>query len=131
MSGIKPIALTEFYRSLHARGESTEGLAKQLNVSGAVVRKLIGLLKRRQGLVWTGLLALCTERERELLTTVEQCSAWNIRQQRKRPVWTAEKVADLAETYTGRFEAERDRLRLVERDHGRRYGEILAPQFSP
>ncbi len=116
MSGIKPLPLTEFYRSLHARGETTEGLAAKLNVSGAVVRKLIGLLKPRRGCTWRGLQALLTERERQLLATVEQCSAWNIRQRAKRPVWTAEKVADLAETYTGRFETERDRLRRAERD---------------
>jgi hypothetical protein len=98
MSGIKPIALTEFYRSLHARGESTENLARQLNVSGAVVRKLIGLLKRRRGLAWEGLLRLLTERERELLAHVEQCSAWNIRQRAKRPAWTAQKASQLAST---------------------------------
>lgn len=113
MSGIKPIALTEFYRSLHARGESTESLARKLNVSGAVVRKLIGLLKPRRGHVWRALLALLTERERGLLVTVEQCSAWNNRQRAKRPVWTAQKVAELAEGYAV-FDAERDRLRARE-----------------
>jgi len=113
MSGIKPIALTEFYRSLHARGESTESLALQLTVSGTVVRKLIGLLKRRQGCAWDGLLRLLTPREKELLSTVEQCSAWNNRQQAKRPKWTEEKVWDLAETYRGKFDKERDRMRAL------------------
>lgn len=93
MSGIKPIELTEFYRSLRARGESTDGLAKKLNASPAVVRKLIGMLKRRRGFVWQGLLKLLTRRERKLLLHVEQCSAWNIRQQGKRPKWSTEKAA--------------------------------------
>lgn len=113
MSGIKPVALTEFYRLPHERGESSDTLAKKLNVSPAVVRKLIGLLKRRRGLVWEGLLRLLTDKEKELLRTVEQCSSWNNAQKAKRPVWTAEKVAGLAETYTGKFEVERDRLRQL------------------
>ena len=111
MSGIKPAPLTEFYRSLHSRGESTASLAKKLNVSGAVVRKLIGLLKRRKGLVWDRLLTLLTQHEKELLLSVEQCSAWNIRQVAKRPRWTMEKVAGLAEAYRGNFTEEIDRMR--------------------
>jgi hypothetical protein len=58
-------------------------------------------------------LGLLTERERELLLAVEQCSTWRAQQETKRPHWTAEKVAGLAETYTGKFEDERDRLRVV------------------
>lgn len=110
MSGIRPIELTEFYRSLHARGETTDQLAQKLNASPATLRKMIGLLKRRRGVVWIGFLALLTERERELLAKVEQCSAWNIRQAKKRPKFTAEKAAGLAETY-GSFTDSRDRLR--------------------
>lgn len=93
MSGIKPLELTEFYRSLHARGESTNGLANQLNASPAVVRKLIGMLRRRRGMVWDGLLRLLTDREKALLLDVEQCSAWNVAQVAKRPKWTSEKAA--------------------------------------
>lgn len=118
MSGIKPLALTEFYRSLHARRDaegramSTDALAAKLNVAPSVVRKLIGLLKRRQGRVWEGLCELLTERERALLRDVEQCSAWNMRRaMQNRPRWTEEKVAGLAETYRGGFDEARDRLR--------------------
>jgi hypothetical protein len=111
MSALKPLELAQFYRLLHERGESSETLAQKLNASPAVVRKLIGLLKRRRGMVWDGLIKLLTAEEKRLLLAVEQSSAWNISQSKKRPVWTAEKVAGLAETYTGKFEAERDRLR--------------------
>lgn len=113
MSALKPLELAQFYRLLHERGESSETLAEKLNISPAVVRKLIGLLKPRRGMVWKGLLKLLTEEEKRLLLTVEQCSAWNISQSKKRPVWTAEKVAGLAETYSGKFDAERDRLRKI------------------
>lgn len=116
MSALKPTALTEFYRSLHARGESTDSLALKLNVSRPVVCKLIGLLKRRRGRTWAALLALLTERERALLLSVEQCSTWRTQQLAKRPRWNAEKVAGLAETYPARFEDERDRLRRAEAD---------------
>lgn len=113
MSGIKPLPLTEFYRSLRARGVTTQQLADELMVSGGTIRKLIGCLKRRRGATWQGLLLRLTPRECALLFAVEQCSAWNIRQRGKRPKWTAEKVAGLAETYTGKFEDELDRLRTV------------------
>lgn len=107
---MKPLALTQFYRALHARGESTATLAARLHVSRAVVTKLIGLLKPRRGPVWRGLLSLLTAEERALLVSVEQCSVWNARARAARPRWTAEKVAGLAETY-GRLAPERDRLR--------------------
>lgn len=111
MSGIKPVALTEFYRSLRARGVTTDTLAAELHVSGAVVRKLIGGLKRRKGRVWEALFDLLNDKEKALLRTVEQCSAWNISQARKRPVWTAAKVHDLFETYGHEtLRTERDRL---------------------
>jgi hypothetical protein len=113
MSALKPLELAQFYRLLHLRKQSSATLADKLNVSPAVVRKLIGLLKRRRGLVWERLLGLLTDEEKRLLLTVEQCSAWNISQTKKRPVWTPEKVAGLAETYTGKFDAERDRLRKI------------------
>lgn len=98
MSGIKPLELTEFYRALHARGESTDGLAKQLRASPAVVRKLIGMLSRRRGAVWRGLLELLTARERALLFDVEQCSAWNTQQAAKRPRWNDAKEAAIAQS---------------------------------
>jgi hypothetical protein len=91
MSGIKPVALTEFYRSLHARGEGTQSLAGALGVSGGAVRRLLGGL-RRKGALWRRLEALLTGRERALLGDVEQCSAWNMRRAaRNRPRWTGEK----------------------------------------
>lgn len=99
MSGIKPLALTEFYRSLKARGVTTDDLAERIGVSGATVRKLIGLLKRRRGLAWRRLQSHLTDREKQLLADVEQCSAWNIRQSEKRPKWTYETVETLRETY--------------------------------
>jgi hypothetical protein len=114
MSGLKPQPLTEFYRSLRARGVTTDDLGARLDISGSTVRKLFGLLKRRRGLVWRQLQAHLTDREKQLLADVEQCSAWNIRQSGKRPKWNAEKVAGLAETYTGKFEDERDRLRSTQ-----------------
>lgn len=116
MSGIKPLPLTEFYRSLHARGETSESLAQKLNVSRSVLCKMIGLLKRRRGRAWEHLQTLLTDRERRLLSDVAQCSSWNLRQLAKRPRWNAEKVAGLAETYPARFEDERDRLRRAEAD---------------
>lgn len=99
MSGLKPQALTEFYRSLSARGVTTDILALQIGVSGATVRKLIGLLKRRRGLVWRRLQNHLTDREKQLLADVEQCSSWNISQSKKRPRWTHEKVETLRLTY--------------------------------
>lgn len=99
MSGIKPRPLADFYRALRARGESTDGLAQKLNCAPAVVRKLIGLLKRRRGHVWMGLQELLTPRERQLLADVEQCSAWNKKQVAKRPTFTREKIETLRETY--------------------------------
>lgn len=99
MSGIKPHALTEFYRSLHDRGLSTEILGEQIGVSGATIRKLIGMLKRRRGLTWRRLQNHLTERERQLLADVAQCSPWNNRQEGKRPRWTRETVETLRETY--------------------------------
>lgn len=114
MSGLRPIELTEFYRSLHARGESTESLAVAVHLSAPVLRKMIVLLKPRRGRPWTAFLDRLTERERELILTVEQRSTWRARQEAKRPHWTAEKVAGLAETYYGKFDAERDRLRAKE-----------------
>jgi hypothetical protein len=99
MSGLKPIGLQEFYRSLHGRGLTTDLLAQDLGVSGAKLRKLIVCLQPRRGLAWRGLLERLNERERTLLLSVEQCETWNMRQRAKRPVWTHEKVHGLAETY--------------------------------
>lgn len=95
MSGIKPQPLTEFYRALHARNESTDTLAAALGVSGGAVRRVLGGLRRR-GHLWRRLVPLLTDRERTLLANVEQCSAWNARPAaRHRPTWTAEKAESL------------------------------------
>ena len=99
MSGLKPIPLQEFYRSLHGRGLTTDLLAQDLGVSGAKLRKLIVCLQPRRGLAWRGLLERLNERERALLLSVEQCETWNIRQRAKRPVWTMEKLSGLAGRY--------------------------------
>lgn len=88
MSGLKPLPLTEFYRSLRSRGVTTELLAATLGVSGGTLRKKIGCLSARRGPTWRGLLALLNDREKQLLAEVEQCSSWNIRQSAKRPRWT-------------------------------------------
>lgn len=74
---MKPAELTEFYRSLHGRGKKTEDLAADLGVAGSTVRKLIGMHAPRGGATWRFLLALLTERERELLQRMEQFSTWN------------------------------------------------------
>jgi hypothetical protein len=115
MSGLRPIEFNYFYRSLRARRLTTELLAAQICIGGPTLRKMIVLLKPRRGRAWQAFLALLTEHERGLLATVEQCATWNNRQRRKRPVWTAKKVAELAETYGHENLAnERDRLRQQE-----------------
>jgi hypothetical protein len=96
MSGIKPIELTQFYASLHARGLTTDTLAAHLGVSGAKLRKMIGLLQRRRGIAWKGLLGLLTEREKSLLLHVEQSSTWRNRQRAKQPRWSFEKASAIA-----------------------------------
>jgi hypothetical protein len=88
----KPPELYQFYRSLHARGESTELLAVKLNVSGSVVRRLIGLLRRRRGRVWNELLAMLTPPERELLSRASSSPEWSATQAKKRPIWNPEKL---------------------------------------
>jgi hypothetical protein len=95
MAGIKPLPLTEFYRSLHARGESTDTLAIKLGVSGGAVRRLFAGLRRR-GPLWRRLEQLLNDKERQLLRDVEQCSAWNAKRTAKRPVWTPEKAKALS-----------------------------------
>lgn len=80
---VKPPAMYAFYRALHARGESTENLARQLHVSGAVVRKLLGLLRRRAGPRWLALQALLTAEERQLLVEAAGAPEWNLRQAAK------------------------------------------------
>jgi hypothetical protein len=77
MSGIKPSELTEFYRSLHGRGMTTDSLAEQLDVSGSQVRKLIGMHAPRGGATWRFLLGLLTPEETKLLLAMEQSSTWN------------------------------------------------------
>lgn len=78
MSGIKNPALTEFYRSLRERKKTTDSLAVDLGVAGSTVRKLIGMHAPRGGATWRYLLAILTERERELLESMEQSSTWNV-----------------------------------------------------
>ncbi len=85
MSGMKPLALTEFYRRLHARGVATNDLAFVLGVSGGTVRKLLGGIKARRGPTWKGLQEILLDEEKVLLATVEQCSTWTAQQHAKRP----------------------------------------------
>ena len=91
MSGLKPQAMTEFYRAMHARGVTTETLAAQLGVSGGAVRRILSG-HRRSSVLRKRLETLLTERERTLFAGVEQSSTWNT----KRPRWTAEKAAALS-----------------------------------
>ena len=95
--GIKPTSLHEFYRSLRARGETTDLLAEKIGRSGGAVRRVIVGLRRRAPW-WKRFEALLTERERELLADVEQCPTWNKPREAKRPVWNAEKEALLRRT---------------------------------
>lgn len=88
----KPPELFAFYRALHARGESTEGLAQKLNVSGGVVRKLIGMIRRRRGRTWEGLLALLAPEEKQLLLQASESAEWSAAQSAKRPRWSPEKL---------------------------------------
>ena len=92
MSGLKPQPLTEFYRSLRARGLTTDTLAASLGVSGGAVRRILGG-HRRKGPLWTRLAPLLNAREIQLLRDVEQCSAWNTKRLSKRPKWTAAKAS--------------------------------------
>lgn len=95
MSGIKPLPLVEFYRALHARGETTTTLAASLGVSGGAVRRVLAGLRRR-GPLYHRLERLLTPRERALLAHVEQCSAWNSRPAAlHRPRWTPATAARL------------------------------------
>ena len=103
MSGLKPQPLTEFYRSLAARGLSTQILAETLGVSTATLSRKIAGCRARRGLAWRGLWELLNEREKSLLEQVSNSSAWNLRQSARRPRWDREKSADLAETYPGKF----------------------------
>lgn len=79
MNGLKPLALREFYWSLHDRGEDTATLASKCGVSGGAVRRLITGHRRRRGALWTSLREKLTPRERSLLSEVEQSSTWNTR----------------------------------------------------
>ncbi|MCM2304071.1 MAG: hypothetical protein NDJ72_05170 [Elusimicrobia bacterium] len=92
----KPPALYEFYRALHARGETTTALAARLHVSGSVVRKLFGRLARRSGPTWAALQAQLTPGERELLAQADASPAWSAAQEAKRPKWSGAKAAALA-----------------------------------
>jgi hypothetical protein len=98
-TGCKPVEMYEFYRSLHARGVTMTDLAKRLNVSRSVLAKLVTLLKRRRGKTWDALLALLTDKERDLLKCAAASEEWNSRQQQKRPRWSRDVVETLRETY--------------------------------
>lgn len=97
MSGLKPAPMADFYRALHARGATTDTLARDLGVSGGVVRRLLAGHRRRRGPTWQRLATRLTERERALLEDVEQCATWNVRAAR-RPRWAPEKAAALRRT---------------------------------
>lgn len=95
MSGIKPQELTEFYWLLRDRGVTTDSLAAELDVSGSLIRKLIGGFKPRRGPVWRALLSRLEPRERELLLRVEQSPTWNMHTAKRRIVFTPEKAAEI------------------------------------
>jgi hypothetical protein len=95
MSGIKPQPLAEFYRLLHARGETTGTLATKLCISGGALRRVIGG-HRRRGHLWRKLAPLLTAKEISLLKDVEQSSTWNARRQLAGSRWTKAKQAMLA-----------------------------------
>lgn len=95
MSGLKPLALTQFYASLHDRGVTTTVLADAVGVSGGAIRRLITGHRRRKGPTWENLCQWLTPREIGLLNTVEQSSTWNVKQ----PLWTPEKAQRLAQSH--------------------------------
>lgn len=94
MSGIKPIALSDFYRKIHARGMDTKVLAEfcRRNPS-SIFRVLNG--SRRRGPLWKRIQQYLTPAEIALLDVAE-CSMKNIRLRKKRPQWTPELHASLA-----------------------------------
>jgi hypothetical protein len=102
---LKPTALSDFYRKLHARGESTATLAEKLGVSGGAVRRLTGGFRRR-GPLWKRLTALLTDDERALLDYVERCTTWNAERASRRPRWTPEKQAAFGLAYQSRRAAD-------------------------
>jgi hypothetical protein len=89
--GIKPTALQEFYRSLHGRGVTTDGLAEQIGLSGGAVRRILSG-HRRKSWWWPRFAALLTKPELKLLKDVEQCATWNSKHAAKRPRWTVAKA---------------------------------------
>jgi hypothetical protein len=93
MSGLKPPALSDFYRSLHARGESTTSLAAAIGRARSVVTKILNG-DRRRGPAWAKLKPLLTAKEIALLDVV-QSPTWNTRRLAKRPRWTPAKAAQL------------------------------------
>jgi len=95
MSGIKPQALTELYRSLHARGLTTEIMAAGLGVSGGALRRMISGHRAPRGPIWKGFLELLTTPELQLIASVEQSSTWN---RRRRPIWTPEVARKIAQS---------------------------------
>lgn len=84
---LKNIQMTDFYRSLHDRGLTTDNIAERIGVSGGAVRRLLANHRKRRGPIWRAIIGLLNEKERKLLldtSRVEQCSTCNT----KHPVFT-------------------------------------------
>jgi transcriptional regulator with XRE-family HTH domain len=91
MSGFKPPELSQFYRSLRARGLVTAQLAEMVGVTRpALTRVLNGA--RRPGPIFNRVAAHLTAEELRLLH-VAHSSTWNTRRVAKRPRWTASILA--------------------------------------
>ena len=93
MAGFKPPQLSEFYRSLHARGLSTSDLAAAIGRKHCTVSRVLNGARRR-GPVWAKLQLLLTANELSLLD-VAQSSTWNTHRLAKRPRWTEDKRSTL------------------------------------
>jgi hypothetical protein len=67
MAGLKDPRMTQFYRALHARGETLSTLAAKLGLqTHSYVARLVGG-RSRNGAWWPRLVALLTEDERRLI----------------------------------------------------------------
>lgn len=74
MAGIKPEAVTRFYRRLRERGETASSLARQLGLTNhSYVSRLVNGHGRRRGSAWwPRLRALLTEDELALIAPAER-----------------------------------------------------------
>lgn len=72
MSGMKPIALTEFLRSLRARGKSLSIIAQELHCGRSHLSQVVNG-RRSGGHTWRKLATVLTVDELKLL---ENCSTW-------------------------------------------------------